>query len=98
MLINYWDVKVVEIKERYDGDCIPSNYTKNVVGYIQSNETNKTCVKKFTVSTNSSLPFLCSREFKQITSDNMCFFLLEYEYYFSGPKENEESCFYLLSA
>lgn len=48
--------RVVEIKERYDGDCIPSNYTKNVVGYIQSNETNKTCVKKFTVPKKMKSP------------------------------------------
>lgn len=48
--------RVVEIMERYDHDCIPANYTKNLLGYIQSTETNKTCVKKFTVPKQMKSP------------------------------------------
>ncbi|WCJ25124.1 ALA-interacting subunit 3 [Euphorbia peplus] len=38
---------VVEIVDRYDKDCIPSNY--EALNYIQSNKTNKTCTKTLKV-------------------------------------------------
>jgi len=34
--------QVVEIEDRYDSDCIPSNDT---IAFIQSSETNKTCFR-----------------------------------------------------
>ncbi|XP_021858204.1 ALA-interacting subunit 1-like isoform X1 [Spinacia oleracea] len=34
---------VVEIVQEYDADCIPPDYRKDKVGYIQSDSTNKTC-------------------------------------------------------
>ncbi|KAJ4960893.1 hypothetical protein NE237_020803 [Protea cynaroides] len=41
--------RVVEIVDRYDKDCIPENYSKNMVEFIQSNETDKSCSRTLTV-------------------------------------------------
>ena len=43
---------MVEIKDQYDDACIPSNYSTNKVGFIQNGDTNKTCIRNFTVSPN----------------------------------------------
>ncbi|KAG8388497.1 hypothetical protein BUALT_Bualt02G0131800 [Buddleja alternifolia] len=44
---------VVELIERYDNVCIPSNYSGSVhderIGFIQSPETNKTCIRTLTI-------------------------------------------------
>ncbi|CAK7351763.1 unnamed protein product [Dovyalis caffra] len=40
---------VVEIAKRYDMECIPEIYSNNILHYIQSVGTNKTCTVKFTV-------------------------------------------------
>lgn len=45
--------QVVEIVQEYDADCIPLDYRKDKVGYIQSDRTNKTCTLSMTVSQNS---------------------------------------------
>lgn len=56
--------------ERYDHDCIPANYTNNLLGYIQSTETNKTCVKKFTVSTKFFTSFVfIKRDRERVSAD-----------------------------
>ncbi|GAB4836124.1 ALA-interacting subunit 3 [Ancistrocladus abbreviatus] len=34
---------VVEIAHRYDKECVPEYYSNNLVAYIQSTQTNKTC-------------------------------------------------------
>ncbi|PON41101.1 CDC50/LEM3 family [Trema orientale] len=47
---------VVEIMDRYDEDCIPGNYTTQRVSYIQSNETNKTCIRKLIVPKEMKSP------------------------------------------
>ncbi|CAL5373722.1 unnamed protein product [Camellia sinensis] len=39
---------VVEIVDHYDKSCIPSNYSNNVLAYIQSAQTNKTCTRSLT--------------------------------------------------
>ncbi|GMH13224.1 hypothetical protein Nepgr_015065 [Nepenthes gracilis] len=41
--------RVVEIAYRYDRTCVPPDYRKNLVAYIQSTETNKTCLLNLTV-------------------------------------------------
>ncbi|XP_043717138.1 ALA-interacting subunit 5-like isoform X2 [Telopea speciosissima] len=40
---------VVEIVDRYDKGCIPEKYGKHMVAFIQSKETNKTCLRTLTV-------------------------------------------------
>ncbi|XAR73615.1 hypothetical protein NMG60_11007646 [Bertholletia excelsa] len=47
---------VVEIVYRYDKDCIPSNYSNNVLAYIRSFQTNKTCVKRLIVPKTMKSP------------------------------------------
>lgn len=46
--------RVVEIVDRYDKDCIPSNYSS--LEYIQSTETNKTCTRSLTVPKQMKSP------------------------------------------
>ncbi|XP_043696178.1 ALA-interacting subunit 3-like [Telopea speciosissima] len=41
--------RVVEIVDRYDEDCIPEKYSKDMVAFIQSSKTNKTCSRTLTV-------------------------------------------------
>lgn len=52
LCINYLivNVQVVEIVDRYDKDCVPSTYNGSMLEFIQSSETNKTCIKTLTVS------------------------------------------------
>ncbi|XP_028066840.1 ALA-interacting subunit 1-like isoform X2 [Camellia sinensis] len=47
---------VVEIVDRYDKSCIPSNYSNNVLAYIQSAQTNKTCTRSLTVPKQMKSP------------------------------------------
>ncbi|XP_041007743.1 ALA-interacting subunit 1-like isoform X1 [Juglans microcarpa x Juglans regia] len=47
---------VVEIVDRYDGDCVPHNYTYNKLAYIQNSETNKTCMKRLIVPKQMKSP------------------------------------------
>ncbi|XP_044506430.1 ALA-interacting subunit 5-like [Mangifera indica] len=47
---------VVEIVDRYDVDCVPSNYSSNVIAYIQSTATNKTCTRSLTVTKQMKSP------------------------------------------
>lgn len=47
-----FDMQVVEIVDRYDEDCVPSNYSYNKLAFIQSSKTNKTCTKRLIVSSN----------------------------------------------
>lgn len=48
--------QVVEIKHRYDKDCIPSTYSNDALAYIQSNTTNKTCIRSLTVPKKMKSP------------------------------------------
>ncbi|XP_042505560.1 ALA-interacting subunit 1-like [Macadamia integrifolia] len=41
--------RVVEIVDRYDEDCIPAKYSEDMVAFIQSSKTNKTCSRTLTV-------------------------------------------------
>ncbi|KAJ4974348.1 hypothetical protein NE237_007522 [Protea cynaroides] len=41
--------RVVEIVDQYDKDCVPNKYSEDMVGFIQSSETNKTCSRTLTV-------------------------------------------------
>ncbi|KAF8019489.1 hypothetical protein BT93_G0236 [Corymbia citriodora subsp. variegata] len=41
--------RVVEIVDRYDEDCIPSRFKDKVLGYIQDEKTNKTCMRSLIV-------------------------------------------------
>ncbi|XVF74866.1 hypothetical protein PTKIN_Ptkin13bG0145100 [Pterospermum kingtungense] len=41
--------RVVEIVDRYDEGCVPSNYSNNKLGYIQSSRTNKSCSRTLSV-------------------------------------------------
>lgn len=45
-----FDLQVVEIAHRYDTDCVPARYHDNMLAYIQSTKTNKTCTRTFLVS------------------------------------------------
>ncbi|CAL5376609.1 unnamed protein product [Camellia sinensis] len=47
---------VVEIVDRYDKDCVPSNFGDDVLAYIQSSKTNKTCIKTLTVPKKMKKP------------------------------------------
>ncbi|GFS36168.1 ALA-interacting subunit 1 [Actinidia rufa] len=40
---------VVEIADRYDEDCVPSIYASDMLAYIRSSQTNKSCTKSLTV-------------------------------------------------
>ncbi|KAH7856826.1 hypothetical protein Vadar_005923 [Vaccinium darrowii] len=79
----YASENVVEIVDRYDKDCIPSSYSTNtddMISYIQSSTTNKTCIKKFTVPKKMKHPIYIyyqldnfyqnHRRFVQSRSDN----------------------------
>ncbi|CAH9053140.1 unnamed protein product [Cuscuta epithymum] len=46
---------VVEIVDRYEADCIPSNYSRNEVQFIQSS-LDKTCLRKITVTKHMKQP------------------------------------------
>ncbi|KAL5571450.1 hypothetical protein UlMin_021047 [Ulmus minor] len=48
--------RVVEIVDRYDEDCVPANYSKNFLAYIQSSETNKTCTRRLIVPKRMKSP------------------------------------------
>lgn len=50
-------MQVVEVPFRYDDKCLPRDYRDNAVAYIKDDRTNKTCTRKWTVST---LQFLIS--------------------------------------
>ncbi|GAV61754.1 CDC50 domain-containing protein [Cephalotus follicularis] len=41
--------RVVEIVYQYEADCVPADYSNNVLAYIQSSDTNKTCTRTLTV-------------------------------------------------
>ncbi|XP_058226857.1 ALA-interacting subunit 1-like [Rhododendron vialii] len=47
---------VVEIVDRYDKDCVPSTYNGSMLEFIQSSETNKTCIKTLTVPKKMKQP------------------------------------------
>ncbi|CAK9169801.1 unnamed protein product [Ilex paraguariensis] len=47
---------VVEIVDRYDEDCIPSNSASERLTYIQSTETNKTCIRNLIVPKKMKQP------------------------------------------
>ncbi|XP_052196693.1 ALA-interacting subunit 1-like isoform X2 [Diospyros lotus] len=47
---------VVEIIDRYDKDCVPSNYTNNALAYIQSTQTNKTCTRHLIIPERMKSP------------------------------------------
>lgn len=40
---------VVEIVDRYDTDCVPSDFRNDSLQYIQDSKTNKTCTRRLTV-------------------------------------------------
>ncbi|KAA8547649.1 hypothetical protein F0562_004078 [Nyssa sinensis] len=48
--------KVVEVVDRYDKDCVPSTYSDNSLAYIQSTNTNKTCIRSLTVPKKMTSP------------------------------------------
>lgn len=48
--------RVVEVVDRYDQDCIPANYNNNNLAYIQSSETDKTCIKSLIVPKQMKSP------------------------------------------
>lgn len=48
--------RVVEIVHHYDKDCIPLKYADNMLAYIQSSKTNKTCVRKLTIPKQMKSP------------------------------------------
>ncbi|XP_059589682.1 ALA-interacting subunit 3 isoform X2 [Vitis vinifera] len=41
---------------RYDTDCVPASYRNDMLAYIQSNETNKTCTRTFLVPKQMKSP------------------------------------------
>ncbi|MCL7047197.1 hypothetical protein MKW94_025108 [Papaver nudicaule] len=41
--------RVVEIVDRYDAVCVPANFSKDKLGFIQSSTTDKTCTRIITV-------------------------------------------------
>lgn len=45
--------QVVEVVQEYDVDCIPREHREDMVGFIKSASTNKTCTLNMTVSQNS---------------------------------------------
>ncbi|KAL6959693.1 ALA-interacting subunit 3 [Sarracenia purpurea var. burkii] len=47
---------VVEIVDRYDKDCLPSIYSNDALAYIQSTQTNKTCMRSLTVPKQMKSP------------------------------------------
>ncbi|KAJ0042590.1 hypothetical protein Pint_18315 [Pistacia integerrima] len=47
---------VVEIVDRYDIDCVPSNYSSNMLAYIQSTATNKTCTRSLNITKEMKSP------------------------------------------
>ncbi|XP_059623293.1 ALA-interacting subunit 1-like isoform X2 [Cornus florida] len=48
--------RVVEVVDRYDEDCIPSDYSKKMLAYIQSTKTNKTCIRSLIVPKQMKSP------------------------------------------
>ncbi|XP_010935326.1 ALA-interacting subunit 3 [Elaeis guineensis] len=48
--------QVVEIVDRYDIDCIPEQFQKNQLAYIQNSETNKTCTRNLIVPKKMNSP------------------------------------------
>lgn len=50
----FFYMQVVEIIDHYDKDCVPLRYTDDKLAFIQSSKTNKTCIRRLTVS-----PILC---------------------------------------
>lgn len=53
-------MQVVEIKFQYDQDCVPAKYKNDMVAYIQSNDTDKTCTRKMPAVSLLSLLFMSS--------------------------------------
>ncbi|KAL9266658.1 ALA-interacting subunit 3-like protein [Drosera capensis] len=47
---------VVEISHRYDRDCVPEGFDNDLVGFIQSTTTNKTCTVTLTVPKQMKQP------------------------------------------
>uniref|UniRef100_F6HCN3 ALA-interacting subunit n=1 Tax=Vitis vinifera TaxID=29760 RepID=F6HCN3_VITVI len=58
----YWSCFLVCIRTcgrnctRYDTDCVPASYRNDMLAYIQSNETNKTCTRTFLVPKQMKSP------------------------------------------
>ncbi|XP_047308279.1 ALA-interacting subunit 5-like [Impatiens glandulifera] len=48
--------RVVEIVDRYDDNCVPPPHNKDMVSFIKSGVTNKTCTKTLTVLKNMKGP------------------------------------------
>ncbi|GAB2287479.1 ALA-interacting subunit 3 [Dionaea muscipula] len=48
--------RVVEISHRYDRECVPVDYGNDLVAYIQSTNTNKTCAVSLTVPKQMKQP------------------------------------------
>ncbi|XWS16555.1 hypothetical protein CRYUN_Cryun34aG0098500 [Craigia yunnanensis] len=46
---NSLHISVVEIVDRYDEGCVPSNYSNDKLAYIQSSLTNKSCTRTLSV-------------------------------------------------
>lgn len=47
---------VVEVVDRYDNDCLPDSYATNPESFIQSNKTNKTCVRTLKIPRKMTAP------------------------------------------
>lgn len=48
--------RVVEVVHHYDKDCIPLKYADNMLAYIQSSKTNKTCIRRLTIPKQMKSP------------------------------------------
>ncbi|KAI4307711.1 hypothetical protein L6164_030868 [Bauhinia variegata] len=56
-LVSYFaSDRVVEVAYRYDQDCIPQIYSDNAISYIQSVDTDKTCIRKLTIRKQMKAP------------------------------------------
>ena len=56
----FFHMQVVEIKFQYDQDCVPAKYKHDMVAYIQSNDTDKTCTRKMPAVSLLALLFMSS--------------------------------------
>lgn len=74
-MIVYWTrnlMQVVEIELRYDHQCLPSSYKDNATAYIKDDRTDKTCIRKWTVSiTISFLMMQLKMKFSPLLRQNL---------------------------
>lgn len=96
-------MQVVELVDRYDEACVPSNYVASLqdkTRFIQDGVTDKTCTRTLTVSLKFPSEFLILVIMCTGTSHLVLVYVLipSFTLIFLGSEEDEATCFSVLSA